>query len=269
MAMTWSDVSAWCGPDLSIGRLKETIGTIHDIQAVVAHSAFEQGRLQLAVWPATAQDTGLGPFGRLRALRSLQWGEPLPQISCSVRPFYKCAVYTPKDVVDKVSRAMWDAGAGHVGRYSHTRFVSAAGETTFYPEEGAHPFLGQSGEMVHTVEMKIEMIIPHWLKSTVHQAIVAAHPYEEPAVDWIRLDNALNIPQIYVQAKEWRAGEWPVGGTALAMQLKPQSIVVEKMRWSDRIVLEENGIAVTIVAPGTLLLKGLDNLLKARQWPWE
>jgi dinuclear metal center YbgI/SA1388 family protein len=104
---------------------------------------------------------------------------------CSLK---KVVVFVPETHSKQVREAMSAAGAGHIGNYSHCTFNST-GQGTFMPEEGTNPFIGQQGDLEFVDEIKIETIVPNYLQNKVIQAIMKAHPYEEPAYDVYPLDN--------------------------------------------------------------------------------
>ncbi|MGG3892980.1 Nif3-like dinuclear metal center hexameric protein [Geobacillus stearothermophilus] len=103
-------------------------------------------------------------------------------------PLKKLVVYVPASHAEAVRAALGDAGAGHIGRYSHCTFNSH-GIGTFLPEEGAQPFIGEQGKLEEVEEVRIETIVPTSLERNVIQAMLAAHPYEEVAYDLYPLDN--------------------------------------------------------------------------------
>ncbi|HHW15637.1 MAG TPA: Nif3-like dinuclear metal center hexameric protein [Firmicutes bacterium] len=100
----------------------------------------------------------------------------------------KLVVFVPESHVDKVRQALGDAGAGHLGRYSHCTF-SAPGTGTFLPEQGAHPFIGQSGTLARVAEARVETILPEDRLPAVLRAVREVHPYEEIAYDVYPLCN--------------------------------------------------------------------------------
>ncbi|MED3716119.1 Nif3-like dinuclear metal center hexameric protein [Geobacillus thermodenitrificans] len=100
----------------------------------------------------------------------------------------KLVVYVPTSHAEAVRAAIGDAGAGHIGRYSHCTFNSR-GIGTFLPEEGAQPFIGEQGRLEEVEEVRIETIVPASLERQVIEAMLAAHPYEEVAYDIYPLDN--------------------------------------------------------------------------------
>lgn len=110
----------------------------------------------------------------LSALRPLRPETP--------RPWYKVAVFVPAGSAEAVYRAMSEAGAGRLGKYSHCAFL-ANGEGRFLPREGAHPAVGSVGRLESVKETRVEMICPPGALDTVLRAMRAAHPYEEPGYD--------------------------------------------------------------------------------------
>ena len=95
---------------------------------------------------------------------------------------FKFAVYVPTQYVDKVSRAIFGAGAGKIGKYTETSF-NIAGQGTFKPMEGTNPFIGKIGEKETVQEIKIETVAAERDLESVVQAMKSVHPYEEPAYD--------------------------------------------------------------------------------------
>ena len=99
----------------------------------------------------------------------------------------KIIVYVPKGFEEKVREAMFSAGAGHIGGYSHCSF-SVSGEGGFMPLSGADPFIGEVGRYEKTPETRIETVVPEPMTAAVVSAMRAAHPYEEAAYDVFRLE---------------------------------------------------------------------------------
>ncbi|MBN2269270.1 MAG: Nif3-like dinuclear metal center hexameric protein [Sedimentisphaerales bacterium] len=101
---------------------------------------------------------------------------------------YKLVVFVPLDAVGKVSNAVFAAGAGMMGNYSHCGF-SADGTGTFLPLEGARPAIGSKGNLEKVPEMRFETIVPGDKLDAVIAAMRKAHPYELPAFDVFRQCN--------------------------------------------------------------------------------
>jgi dinuclear metal center YbgI/SA1388 family protein len=94
----------------------------------------------------------------------------------------KWVVYVPPQNADAVREAMFGAGAGHIGDYSHCSW-SVTGTGQFLPHEGATPTIGSVGSVERVTEDRVEMIAPSSARAAVLSALRSAHPYEEPAFD--------------------------------------------------------------------------------------
>ncbi len=94
----------------------------------------------------------------------------------------KIATFVPADAADRVLAAVAEAGAGRIGNYTHCSF-RAEGQGSFYPAEGARPVVGDAGALNLEPEVRIEFPAPRAAEHAVVTALVAAHPYEEPAYD--------------------------------------------------------------------------------------
>ena len=100
----------------------------------------------------------------------------------------KLAVYVPRDHMETVRNAIFEAGGGHIGNYDQCGFVSD-GIGSFRGGENANPFVGTKGEMHLEPEAKIEVVIPRHIQDKVVKAMLEAHPYEEVAFDLHLLQN--------------------------------------------------------------------------------
>ena len=98
----------------------------------------------------------------------------------------KWVVFVPAENADAVREAMFAAGAGHIGDYSHCSW-SATGVGQFLPHDGATPTIGSVGTVERVPEDRIEVIAPSQVRGHVLASMRAAHPYEEPAFDVFEL----------------------------------------------------------------------------------
>jgi dinuclear metal center YbgI/SA1388 family protein len=101
---------------------------------------------------------------------------------------YKVVIFVPETHRKKVMDAMSDAGAGHIGNYSHCTFQTK-GQGTFKPLEGTNPYIGKQDELEFVDEVKIESIAEEDDLHKVITSMVHAHPYEEAAYDIYPLAN--------------------------------------------------------------------------------
>ena len=102
----------------------------------------------------------------------------------------KLFTFAPVQHAEAVRSAIFEVGAGHIGKYTETSF-NAEGTGTFKAGDGANPFVGNLGERHSEPETKIEIIFPSWLEHNVITALKSSHPYEEVAYDIVSLDNDL------------------------------------------------------------------------------
>ena len=89
-------------------------------------------------------------------------------------------VYVPETHLEQVRNAMFNAGAGAIGKYDRCCF-QFRGHGQFRPLDGAHPYLGSEGREEHTAEWKLEMVCTEEKIRAVINALRKAHPYETPA----------------------------------------------------------------------------------------
>ncbi len=119
----------------------------------------------------------------------------------------KLVTFVPSSHADIVRDALFNAGAGHIGAYDRCSFNSE-GSGTFRASEGTHPFTGEIGEFHMEKEMRIEVVYPVFLQKHVISSMCAVHPYEEPAYDIVRMENATSL------AGAGMVGELPEAATA-------------------------------------------------------
>ena len=101
----------------------------------------------------------------------------------------KLTTYVPVADADALRAALADAGAGRIGDYDHASF-STPGRGRFRPLDGATPTIGTVGEVETVDEERVEVVLPRGRRAAVLRALLAAHPYEEPAFDVVELADA-------------------------------------------------------------------------------
>lgn len=101
---------------------------------------------------------------------------------------YKLVTYVPKESLEKVTNAMFKAGAGWIGNYSRCGF-SSKGVGSFKPLAGSKPYVGSRGKIEKVDEVRFETIVPAANIDACVNALKASHPYEECAYDVFRLYN--------------------------------------------------------------------------------
>ena len=88
----------------------------------------------------------------------------------------------PREALDAVRTALFEAGAGRIGDYEHCSWYTQ-GTGTFLGGEGTNPSLGEAGREQRVAELRLETVFPEEKQDEVIAALRRAHPYEEPAFD--------------------------------------------------------------------------------------
>lgn len=157
---------------------------------------FDAIRRGIAIYcPHTALDLADGGTNDVLAdALGLHNRRPLAPQKPSAAPWHsKLVAFVPTDAVDKVASALFEAGAGSIGNYSHCSYRSS-GTGTFLPHQGAHPAIGEPGRMESVQETRLEVIVPAGRLDAVIASLRQSHPYEEPAFDVIALSRPAPSP---------------------------------------------------------------------------
>jgi dinuclear metal center YbgI/SA1388 family protein len=101
----------------------------------------------------------------------------------------KLVTFVPVEQAELLRNMLFLAGAGHIGDYDFCSY-NVLGEGTFRASDDAHPFVGEPGQIHTEPEIRIETILPAYKKTAVLRALLASHPYEEPAYDFYPLSNS-------------------------------------------------------------------------------
>ena len=94
----------------------------------------------------------------------------------------KLVVFVPREALDAVRDALFEAGAGRIGAYTRCSWYTA-GTGTFLGGEGTDPAIGEAGREERVAELRLETVYPEDHHDEVVAALRRAHPYEEPAFD--------------------------------------------------------------------------------------
>ena len=94
----------------------------------------------------------------------------------------KLVVFVPREALDTVREALFEAGAGRIGDYERCSFYTE-GTGTFLGGEGTDPNVGQAGREQRVAELRLETVFPEERQAEIVEALRRAHPYEEPAFD--------------------------------------------------------------------------------------
>lgn len=104
---------------------------------------------------------------------------------------YKLIFFAPHSDLEKCKEAIFTTGAGAFpgAKYTKTCFQSP-GTGQFLPGDGAQPAIGNVGGLEKVEEMKVEILcVGRSIMLQAVEALVKAHPYEEPAYEVYRMEN--------------------------------------------------------------------------------
>jgi len=101
-------------------------------------------------------------------------------LSPKKKSLLKLVCFVPQNEIEKVSKAMYSAGAGNIGGYSECSF-STVGTGTFKPGATANPSEGKVGELSVVQEVRFEVLVSEHRIHAVVRAMKENHSYEEVA----------------------------------------------------------------------------------------
>ncbi|NNF82704.1 MAG: Nif3-like dinuclear metal center hexameric protein [Flavobacteriaceae bacterium] len=101
----------------------------------------------------------------------------------------KLTTYVPAEKHENVRKALFEAGAGEIGKYSNCSF-NIDGTGTFKGDDTSTPSYGEKGVFHSEKEINLTLTFQKHLESGILKALFEAHPYEEVAFEVITLNNA-------------------------------------------------------------------------------
>ncbi|MBN1250714.1 MAG: Nif3-like dinuclear metal center hexameric protein [Bacteroidales bacterium] len=119
--------------------------------------------------------------------------EKLELINCKVlepskNNLKKLVTFIPENKLEKLKIAVFEAGAGHIGKYDNCSY-NISGEGSFRALENTNPYVGEKGKIHLEKEIRFETIFPIHLQNKIISTLIKNHPYEEAAYDIYSLDN--------------------------------------------------------------------------------
>lgn len=132
---------------------------------------------------------------------------PLP--GAKARSRCKLVTFLPPEHVAAVSAALFAAGAGRIGDYTGCSFL-LEGTGTFTPGPDSHPAYGEAEGPNQVRETRLEVVVEEERLEDAVRALLAGHPYEEPAYDVYPL-------RAFPAAGMGRVGELPAPETLSAL----------------------------------------------------
>ena len=98
----------------------------------------------------------------------------------------KLIYYVPESHLEATKQAIFKAGAGGIGDYAECAWqVKGIGQ--FKPVGQANPFIGQVNQLEQVEEWRVETIVDEQVAQAVKQALLTSHPYEEPALEFLKI----------------------------------------------------------------------------------
>lgn len=112
----------------------------------------------------------------------------MPYIGKEFFTMYKIQVYFPFESLDAIRQAITENGGGQIGNYTGCMSWWQV-HSAWTPEEGAHPYEGEVGETTEEDEYILQCHVSEAYIHDVIRAIKEVHPYEEPVIDVVKLEN--------------------------------------------------------------------------------
>lgn len=106
---------------------------------------------------------------------------------------YKLCFFVPASHLEPVKNALFAAGAGHFGDYDRCCWQTL-GIGQFRPLPGSVPYSGRTGEVTQVEEYKVEMVCSASAIRPALTALLASHPYQQPAYEIHRLIDPDALP---------------------------------------------------------------------------
>jgi len=101
--------------------------------------------------------------------------------------------YVPQQNVEDVKQALFKAGAGTIGDYARCAW-QCLGTGQFKPLLGSEPHIGTLNEIEFVDEFRVEMVCSTSNVRAAINALISAHPYEEPAYHILQTLNINDLP---------------------------------------------------------------------------
>lgn len=153
-------------------------------QGRLIHAAIKGG---LSIFSMhTNYDTATGGLNDLLA-RKIGLSAAVPLQITTSRELVKLVVFVPASHLDVVRNSLFPHTRS-LGNYRECSFA-ASGEGTFLPLEGSEPFIGAVDAQQTVAEERLELLMERANLPRAVKALLASHPYEEPAYDLYPLLN--------------------------------------------------------------------------------
>lgn len=182
---------------------------------------------------------------------------------------HKIVVFVPEEMVNVVTYAMAESGAGKIGKYTVCSFHSP-GKGTFKGGVGSNPSVGIKGKFESVNESRLEMVCDRDVLNEAVESMIELHPYEEPAYeiyDIVCGEKILPDKAVKVVLKK------PVTFNALVKKLNPkidESLLPMKMmrKRISTVIVNFSGRELTI-HPGNEKKSGILHITKLKSGKFE
>lgn len=144
----------------------------HDITVYAAHTNLDNANGGMNDWLAAA----------------LHLSEVEIMAPSRTKQLKRLNVYVPEEQADTVRKAITTAGAGRITSDYKDCSYSVKGVGRFTPVGQANPTIGEIGKPELVNEERIEVILEEDDVNTVMEAMLEAHPYEEPVYEMYSID---------------------------------------------------------------------------------
>ncbi|MBI5483792.1 MAG: Nif3-like dinuclear metal center hexameric protein [Deltaproteobacteria bacterium] len=153
-------------------------------QGAAIHAAIRAGLSIICMH--TNYDIARGGLNDLLATR-IGLSDCIPLHVTTVQELLKLVVFVPAEYLEQLRSALFPY-ADSFGNYCDCSFTTS-GEGTFTPLDGADPFIGTVGQHQKVSEQRLELLLESRNLPRAIKALLAVHPYEEPAFDIYPLRN--------------------------------------------------------------------------------
>lgn len=106
---------------------------------------------------------------------------------------YKIVFFVPHEHAEKTKEAVFAAGAGRFENYDRCSW-ECEGTGQFRPNDEATPFIGTQQVLERVSELRVEIICRDEHIRPAIEALIEAHPYEEPAYEAFRICTLADLP---------------------------------------------------------------------------
>lgn len=101
---------------------------------------------------------------------------------------YKIYFYVPESHLESVKSALFSKGAGKIGHYDSCAWQTP-GTGQFRALAGSNPAIGEQNQLAKVTEFKVETVCEDDILEAVLQALLEAHPYEQPAYGYCKVES--------------------------------------------------------------------------------